>query len=94
MTIPADPDPPPIWPGDLSHREAEVATLIARGHLREEIAALLGISVRTVDSHRSAAIEKTGARSSVHLARMALRLGIVQLGEAHDSTAVPTGSGT
>jgi two-component system response regulator NreC len=44
----------------LSDRELQVLTLIARGKKPKEIAAGLGISVKTVDNHRAHILEKLG----------------------------------
>ncbi|MGO9819552.1 MAG: response regulator transcription factor [Solirubrobacteraceae bacterium] len=52
----------PVVPGppdDLSSREVEVLRLIALGHTNAEIASLLFLSVRTVESHRAHIQQKT-----------------------------------
>ena len=52
----------PVGPGppdDLSSREVEVLRLIALGHTNAEIASLLFLSVRTVESHRAHIQQKT-----------------------------------
>ena len=45
----------------LTKREREVAQLVVAGHANKEIAARLGISQRTVETHRAAAMKKVGA---------------------------------
>lgn len=52
----------------ITERESEVAGLVALGHSNLEIAALLGISERTVKSHLSAIFEKTGTTNRLNLA--------------------------
>ncbi|WP_306368191.1 LuxR family transcriptional regulator [Nocardiopsis sp. CC223A] len=47
----------------LSPREGEIADLAARGHTNREIAALLHLSPRTVETHVANALSKLGLRS-------------------------------
>ena len=56
----------------LSAREVEVLRLIALGHTNAEIATVLCLSVRTVESHRSHILEKTGCRTRAQLVQFAL----------------------
>ena len=56
----------------LSDREVEVLRLIALGHTNAEIATVLCLSVRTVESHRSHILEKTGCRTRAQLVQFAL----------------------
>lgn len=53
----------------LSSREREVVDAVLEGRANKEIAALLGISHRTVETHRSKAMSKLGARTSADLVR-------------------------
>lgn len=53
----------------LSNRETEVAHLIARGHTNIEIGARLGISVKTVETHRARLMEKLGLGNRAALVR-------------------------
>jgi DNA-binding CsgD family transcriptional regulator len=55
----------------LSHREQQVAALIARGLTNREIARTLGLSPRTADTHVGHILHKVGARSRAELADMA-----------------------
>jgi DNA-binding CsgD family transcriptional regulator len=64
----------------LTPREAEVAALVAEGLTNAEIAARLGISTRTVQSHVANARDKTATRSRVSLAVWALRQGLAPCG--------------
>ena len=64
-------------PGDLTERELDVLRLIALGHTNNEIAATLSLSVRTVETHRSHIIAKTGARTRAQLVTCALGAGLL-----------------
>jgi two-component system, NarL family, response regulator NreC len=61
----------------LSGREKEVLKLVAEGHTNQEIAALLTLSIKTVQAHRAAAMDKLGLRDVTHLVRYAVRRGLV-----------------
>lgn len=65
--------------GDLTEREAEVLGLIALGHTSGEIAAKLGLSVRTVESHRAHIQQKLRVGSRPELVRYALDRGLLPL---------------
>ena len=62
----------------LTSRELEVLKLIAEGHTSKEIAAMLVISVKTVDRHRTNMLEKLGMRDRVDLTRYAIRRGLIE----------------
>ncbi len=57
-------------------RETEIIRLLAEGKTNKEIAPLLGIAVRTVETHRSKIMLKLGFRSLAELIRYAMRHGI------------------
>jgi RNA polymerase sigma factor (sigma-70 family) len=59
----------------LTPREQEVLELIVAGHANKEIAAVLGVSPRTVEVHRARVMEKTGAQSVAELVRLVLAAG-------------------
>ena len=59
----------------LSPRQAKVACALATGQTYKEIAADLGITFHTVNTHVKAVLEKTGARTSRKLAVMVHELG-------------------
>jgi predicted ATPase/DNA-binding CsgD family transcriptional regulator len=61
----------------LSPRECELITLVARGHTDAQIAAELYISIRTVRSHLDRIRDKTGCRRRADLTRLALNAGLV-----------------
>lgn len=60
---------------DLSDREAEVARLTANGYSNKEVAARLGLSVKTVETYRARAMEKLGLHSRTDLIRYAVQRG-------------------
>lgn len=63
----------------LTERELEVAKFLAIGLTNREIAEKLGISIKTIDTHRLRIKKYTGVRNNVELARHALRKGWVEL---------------
>lgn len=63
----------------LTDREREVFYMAAQGKTSNEIAAQLGISVRTVDTHRSNLMRKLGLHTAVDLIRYAVKRGIIPL---------------
>jgi two-component system CheB/CheR fusion protein len=56
----------------LTSRQKQIMTMVLAGHPSKNIAADLGISQRTVESHRASIMKKTGAKSLPALARLAL----------------------
>lgn len=60
---------------DLSQREGEVLRLLAQGYSNKEIATQLGISVKTVETHKARSMEKLGLHSRVEIVRFALQQG-------------------
>jgi len=63
---------------DLTDREEEVLRAIAQGYSNKEIAAQLGISVKTVESHKSNLMEKLDFTSRTDIVRYAVRRGWLQ----------------
>lgn len=61
-------------------REAEVMRLIASGHTNAEVANLLGMSRRTVETHRRRINRKLGVRTRAELFRYAWRAGLFESG--------------
>jgi len=59
----------------LTEREHEVLHLLALGHTNQEVAAMLGISVRTVETHRARIVEKLGLKTRAELVRYAIATG-------------------
>ena len=64
--------------GELTPREREIVQLVAEGRSSKEVAAMLGISVKTVESHRTNVMRKLRIRSVSQLVRYAVRNRIVQ----------------
>lgn len=70
--------PPPSGPADdLTPREVEVLRLIAMGHTNPEIAGVLFVSVRTVESHRAHIQQKLRRSTRAELVGYAFEQGIV-----------------
>jgi len=65
-------------PDPLSPREREVLQLVAEGKTTKEVAALLGVSVKTAESHRTRIMSKLGIHETAGLVRYAIRRGLVQ----------------
>jgi DNA-binding NarL/FixJ family response regulator len=62
---------------EFSSREVEILGLIADGFTNQEIADKIFTSKRTIEGHRQALIEKTGARNTAALVRFALMNGVI-----------------
>jgi two-component system response regulator NreC len=76
----------PLVPADtkspietLTPRETEVLCLIAQGYTNRQIADILTISVRTVESHRANLTDKLDLHSRVELVRYAAKHGLLNL---------------
>lgn len=67
--LPADP---------LSGREHQVLQLIAEGKTTKEIATLLGVSVKTAESHRARIMKKLDVHETASLVRYAVRRGLIE----------------
>ncbi len=64
----------------LSPRELETLRFLAEGQTNREIALQLGISVKTVDTHRGHVLKKLRLRNNSDLTRFAIQHGLVELG--------------
>jgi DNA-binding NarL/FixJ family response regulator len=62
----------------LTPRESEIVKLVAEGFSSKEIAAMLVISLKTVERHRANVLEKLGMRDRVELTRYAIRRGLIE----------------
>ena len=62
----------------LTPREQQIVKLIAESNTNRQIAELLTISEKTVETHRANILEKLGMRDRVELTRYAIRRGLVQ----------------
>ena len=63
----------------LTPRERQIVKLVAEGKSNKVIAAVLNLSIKTVETHRSAAMHKVGAKSAADLTLYAARNDLVQL---------------
>ena len=61
----------------LSPREREIVQLLAEGKSNKEVANVLGISVKTAETHRSNIMRKSGLGSLAELVRYAIRNRII-----------------
>lgn len=66
-------------PSELTNREKEVLSLIHGEFTANEIADKMGISRKTVETHKRNLMQKTGARNMVGLANFAVRHGLVEV---------------
>ena len=57
---------------DLTPRERQVFELVVKGKSNKEVARILGIGQRTVETHRASVMKKIGARSIPELVRLTL----------------------
>ncbi|ABK44594.1 two component transcriptional regulator, LuxR family [Magnetococcus marinus MC-1] len=64
-------------PVQLSPREKEVVRLVADGQTNKEIARSLGISPKTVDTHRTRLMRKLNLHTTADVVRYAMRMGLV-----------------
>jgi len=62
----------------LTDREREILQLVAESHSTKEIAAKLGISVKTVDNHRTNLMRKLNLHDVASLTRHALEVGLIE----------------
>ena len=62
----------------LTSREREIVQLVAEGNSNKKIAKLLDISVKTVETHRAAAMHKLNIHSTADLVRYAVRNKLVE----------------
>jgi DNA-binding NarL/FixJ family response regulator len=62
----------------LTDRERQVLQLIAEGKTTKEVAVILGVSVKTAESHRSSLMSKLDVHSTAELVRYAIRRGLVE----------------
>ncbi len=65
-------------PDFLTDREREILQLIAESHSTKEIASKLGISMKTVDNHRTNLMGKLNLHDVASLTRYALEIGLIE----------------
>jgi DNA-binding NarL/FixJ family response regulator len=64
---------------DLSKRENEVLKLITSGKNNQEVAELLFISTKTVETHKANILEKLGLRNTAELVKYAIKHNLISL---------------
>lgn len=64
---------------ELTSREREVIQLIAEGHRTKQIASHLNLSVKTIETHRSQAMDKLNLHSVAELTKFAIREGLTSI---------------
>lgn len=64
--------------GEITPREKEVLVLVAAGHSTKQIADQLGISIRTVETHRINMLKKMAVSNSAELIKKAFESGILK----------------
>jgi DNA-binding NarL/FixJ family response regulator len=64
---------------ELTPRQREILQLIASGHSTQEIAKVLFVSTKTVETHRAQMMERLGIYDVAGLTRYAIRTGLVHL---------------
>ena len=62
----------------LTPRELDVVKLIAEAYTNRQIAEILSVSEKTVESHRANVLSKLGMRDRVELVRYAIKRGLVE----------------
>lgn len=65
-------------PDPLTDRERQVLQLVAEGNTTKRIASLLGVSVKTAESHRTRMMQKLGIHETASLVRYAIRRGFIK----------------
>ena len=63
----------------LTGREREVLQLLAEGKISKQIAAVLGVTQKTVEAYRGQIMDKLGLRSVAELTKLAVRAGLTPL---------------
>lgn len=77
-SVSAVPVPPAIL-DDLTRRQREVLQLIAKGYTSKEMAQMLGLSPKTVETHRTQLMKQLDIHDVAGLVRYAIRAGLVTL---------------
>jgi DNA-binding NarL/FixJ family response regulator len=63
----------------LTARERQVLQLVSEGHTTKEVANVLGISVKTADTHRASIMRKLDIHETAGLVRYAVRSGLIRV---------------
>jgi DNA-binding NarL/FixJ family response regulator len=72
-------NPKKVLPNQLTKREAEVLALVASGKSNKEIAEVLFISVKTVETHKTHILIKLGLNNNAELIRYAIKNNIISI---------------
>lgn len=67
-----------LSPDPLTGRERQVLQLVAEGKTTKEVAGLLGLSIKTVESHRTHIMRKLDIHDVANLVRYAIRRGLIR----------------
>jgi DNA-binding NarL/FixJ family response regulator len=83
--LPSDPGKPRSRDGlikikgtKLTSRETEVLQLVAEGSANKQVAAALGISIKTVEKHRQHLMDKLNIHETAGLTRYAIAAGVIE----------------
>jgi DNA-binding NarL/FixJ family response regulator len=68
----------------LTPRRREVLQLIAEGRTMKEVASILNISTRTVESHKYEMMEALGVQTNAELVQYAIKIGLVSVAPPPD----------
>ena len=68
----------PAGAGPLTTRQREVVSLLAAGRTMKEVAAALGLSPRTVETHKYQIMETLGLKTTAELIRYAIEQGLAR----------------
>lgn len=69
-------NPAELFGAALTMRQREVLQLVAEGKSNKEIAAVLNVSIKTVDYHKARIMDELGLRTTAELTRYAIEHGI------------------
>jgi len=73
----------------LTDRQIQVLKLVAEGHRSRAIARGLGLSIKTVESHRSEIMKRLRIHDVASLVRYAIRVGLIPATPSRDSASKP-----
>lgn len=62
----------------LTPRQREILRLVAQGRNTKQIASDLGVSIKTVETHRAQLMERLGIHDIAGLVKYALRMGLIE----------------
>jgi DNA-binding NarL/FixJ family response regulator len=75
----------------VTDRERQILVMVARGVLTRHIAAELGVSIKTVEKHRSSLMRKLSLRNPAAVTMFAIRHGLLPAGELPADAGPPAG---